>query len=574
MVPEELPAGTESACSSGHLLGAPGHPLSDVSGDRPGVLRALATVSPPCVSAVGDTAHVTWYDWPPSQSPDSGPAPSGGTKKRPRARWVFMVVAVLTVALTTGVAIHVVLQKAGSIAELATKQTTPPDADRDGLPDEVEQAGWTTDLGTEYRTDPRVADTDGDGLTDGDEAGALTGWSAERSEDDDAAEAAPALESGTYSGYSDPLASDSDGDALGDAHEADLGLDPLDSDSDDDDLKDGPEVEVVGTDPETVDTDGDGFADGFEQANKESQGLNPLWVDIKVSKTDHVVDFAKGAVLGDLDREDSLAWLAGNLTSGASSTVPVVGWVVGGVADVRDAIGSAIHADWVGSGFSAAGVLPYGGDAVAIPGKAAKFVLRNPELAAAVAAAIVAISKVPNSIKVEASKQIFKGWDDLRSAGASERALLRLETGRINLDHLAIAMKRPSHVPGDSTGIFAKWQDGEAWVATKYGAGTRGVDEQVRFPTAGCGAICASNVRIADTFVDGVAHESKVGYTYWSQSIEREIRKDAWLVGSGEIESAHWHFFASGTSNTIGASPKVLDRLDAEGIAYTIHPPV
>lgn len=429
-----------------------------------------------------------------------------------------------------------------------------PDSDGDGIPDQVETSGWRTQGGAVYRTNPDSRDTDGDGLTDCDEAGTLV---------------TNAQSESVYYGYSNPLLPDTDGDSLGDAAEADLGLDPFDRDSDDDQLEDGYEVEVVGSAPDMADTDGDGFEDGFEDANRESQGLDPLWVDVKVSKASYATDFAKGAVAGDLWREDSLAWLAGNLASGGSSFIPGVGWIVGGVADVRDAIGSAIHADWVGSGFSAVGVVPDVGDAVAIPGKAARFVARNPGLAAAAAASIVGLAKVPDKIKVNAAKQIWKNWDDLRDAGFSEKALLRLQKGPTNLDDLAGALKRPTHVKGAPAKFFPRFKDGEIFLENLYGATLKGADKQVWASTKGY----IGKGRYFDVFVDSVAHESKVGHVFWSKSIENQIEKDAWLIKKGDIEGAHWHFFASSASNTVGADKKVLNLLDKRGIPYTIHLP-
>ncbi len=552
----------------------------------------------------------------PPESPDLAAEPPERGARHPltnrRSRWVLVLAAVVALAL---VASYV-------IAELS-RVAIAADTDKDGLPDQVEVSGWRTEDGGEYRTDPTMADTDGDGLTDGEEAGPLAtasssegvyaglsdptkadsdddglddraelqGWTTQSGAvyltepmnpdtdgdglfDGDEAGALvktdPAAE--VFAGFSNPLLMDTDGDGLSDAEEADLDLDAFDPDTDGDQIEDGREVQVVGTAPGLADTDGDGLGDGYEDANRESQGLDPLFADVKVDKWDYALDFAKGAVAGDLWREDSIAWLAGNLVSGGASFIPGVGWVVGAVADVRDAIGSAIHADWVGAGFSAVGLVPDVGDALAIPGKAARFVARAPKLAGVVGATIVAL-KIPEHIKVQAAKQIVKNWDDLVAAGGNETALLRLQQGKTDLNKIADAIRRPAHVEGPRARFFANGYDGEAWLENLYGANEAGVTKQVRMRTEGCVDVCNStNVRVIDVFVDGVAHESKVGYKTMGM-VEKQIRSDAHLIRTGVIEGAHWHFSASGITNRIGAQQEVLDLLDELGIQYTIHLP-
>lgn len=59
---------------------------------------------------------------------------------------------------------------------------------------------------------------------------------------------------------------DSDGDGLTDAEEATLGTDPNNVDTDGDTLNDGDEVNVYGTDPTLADSDGDGVDDAAEIA--------------------------------------------------------------------------------------------------------------------------------------------------------------------------------------------------------------------------------------------------------------------------------------------------------------------
>ncbi len=142
----------------------------------------------------------------------------------------------------------------------------PPDTtdtDGDGLTD-VEEAVYGTDPnnadtdgdglsdGTEVNdthTDPLNADTDGDGLTDGEEVN-------------------------TYG--TDPNSADSDGDGLSDGDEVNTyGTDPNNADTDGDGLNDGTEVNTYGTDPTNADTDGDGLNDGTEVNDTHTDPLNP-----------------------------------------------------------------------------------------------------------------------------------------------------------------------------------------------------------------------------------------------------------------------------------------------------------
>ncbi len=97
----------------------------------------------------------------------------------------------------------------------------------------------------EHTSSTQAVDTDGDGLSDAEEAKLGT----------------------------DPNSPDTDGDGLTDGAEVNTyHTNPLVADTDGDGLTDGDEVNVWHTDPTKADTDGDGFSDGQEVQN----GFNPL----------------------------------------------------------------------------------------------------------------------------------------------------------------------------------------------------------------------------------------------------------------------------------------------------------
>jgi hypothetical protein len=134
-----------------------------------------------------------------------------------------------------------------SDAQEAALGTDPanPDTDEDGLLDGAEVTA---------ATDPTLSDTDGDGF--GDNAEVANG-----TDPNDSASVPPG----------EP-AVDTDGDLLTDAQEVELGTNPELADSDGDGLTDFAEVgfepgSATGTDPRLRDTDGDGVGDGDEITN-------------------------------------------------------------------------------------------------------------------------------------------------------------------------------------------------------------------------------------------------------------------------------------------------------------------
>ncbi len=169
-----------------------------------------------------------------------------------------------------------------------------PDTDGDGLPDAWEIANFGNLAQTaagdpdgdgltnlqEYQLslDPKNADTDRDGLSDGKE---LTQY------------------------HTDPANQDSDSDGLRDGAEVSTyGTDPALTDSDGDGLADGDEVLTYHTNPAIADTDGDGVSDGAEVVF----GLNPLVPDAPTISDVVIQAFTGGDVDEGLDLDGEFVY--------------------------------------------------------------------------------------------------------------------------------------------------------------------------------------------------------------------------------------------------------------------------
>ncbi|HEU4730906.1 MAG TPA: SpvB/TcaC N-terminal domain-containing protein [Kofleriaceae bacterium] len=77
--------------------------------------------------------------------------------------------------------------------------------------------------------------------------------------------------------------------------------------------------------------------------------------------------------------------------------------------------------------------------------------------------------------------------------------------------------------------------------------------------------------RFVDQLVNGIAHESKVGYTTLTPSVAKQIAKDAELMATGQIKGATWHFFESPVTKLGGPSGPLRQALEAAGIGIVVH---
>jgi len=137
------------------------------------------------------------------------------------------------------------------------------DTDDDGLKDGEEIQ--------KYNTDPLNPDSDGDELKDGEEVNSYQTSPTKADTDDDGLN--DFAEVVTYK--SDPLNADTDGDTLKDGAEVNTHkTDPTKADTDGDKLNDGDEVNTHKTNPLEADTD-KGSVDDYTEVNRGTDPLNP-----------------------------------------------------------------------------------------------------------------------------------------------------------------------------------------------------------------------------------------------------------------------------------------------------------
>jgi hypothetical protein len=188
------------------------------------------------------------------------------------------------------------------------------DTDGDGLTDGEER--------DDHGSDPADPDTDGDGLTDGEEV--LEVGSDPLDPDTDGGGVEDGVE--VLQDDTDPLDGDdddADGDGLDRATERVLGTDPGLRDSDGDGLDDGEEVEDSETDPTDPDTDGDRLTDGAEVTVHDTDPLDRDTDDGGRTDGQEVLDDDTDPLRGVDDLEDSDGDGLPNPAEAATGTDPL-----------------------------------------------------------------------------------------------------------------------------------------------------------------------------------------------------------------------------------------------------------
>lgn len=184
--------------------------------------------------------------------------------------------------------------------ELGTNKKVA-DSDGDGLSDGEEY--------NQYKTNPLIADSDQDGLSDGDEVKKYRTNPLKADTDGDGLSDSDEINKHK----TDPTKADSDGDGLSDSDELNKHkTDPLKPDSDMDGLKDGDEISKHKTDPLKADSDGDGLSDGDEILKHKT---NPLSKDSDNGTVEDGVEVKRGTnplnADDDLEKEEKIKGAVG-----------------------------------------------------------------------------------------------------------------------------------------------------------------------------------------------------------------------------------------------------------------------
>ena len=232
---------------------------------------------------------------------------------------------------------NVTVEKNQTVSVTATLNND--DQEGDGLLDDCEENGFRDGFGNRHTTETNLVDTDGDGLSDGYEAGFQITDANGRS---------------YFKQRSDATKADTDDDGLDDFWEDYLGTDPYDPDTDHDFVRDGDDDDPL------IPT----YNTAINDAIRDQVALR------------------LGTIFGETGLRGEICYeLIGGDTY--SSTPPYVsGWIASGIAvygDVRDFIYAVSEYDTYGAALTGIGLIPLVGDAEKVGADILKYIGKYPK---------------------------------------------------------------------------------------------------------------------------------------------------------------------------------------------------
>lgn len=342
------------------------------------------------------------------------------------------------------------------------------------------------------------------------------------------------------------------------------------ADNDYDGLNDGDE-EVFGTFSTLVDTDFDGYTDGYE-AQRLADGFDPATPTKIYSPDVWLNEFAPGMFCGDVDycRIDSIPWLLGNIASG----VLVFG-------DVRETISGVLTGNWPAAGIAVIGLIPGFGDIGSAGAKVTKAITRSADIVFKADSLRLLFRQVDTTTYLRFIDQLEPGLSSKIRANAphiSDDVLADLvdANGVDRLKSLFVLpsnkLKTPNYSAMSPPAPDLNWRQAETYLQDYVGAPGY---KQVK-TTFSTGDGTAS--RYYDASLDGStskirAFEAKSGNAC-SGRVRNQAANDVAAIAAGKVENVEWHFFVSPWTGRVGPCQTVLNILLADSrISIVMHIP-
>lgn len=424
------------------------------------------------------------------------------------------------------------------------------DRDADGLLDVTETGGMPTTTGKVYRTDRNDADSDDDGLSDGEEMRAPVESTVVRGT--------------TFAPYANPNRSDTDGDGLDDWYEVANVSRAFEADYDRDGLDDHAELVEHGLEPLSDDTDTDGLTDDWELAHA-TQGFDPDVYDVQYEWWEYAGDFSRGVLCGEADfwefcRSDSWAFMAGALAAGFV-----------GVGDVRDIVAETAKGDLIASGLVLLRVIPAAGDALSVADKFADMMRRSADKPGPALRFLGKSTATPNGVRIAALDAAFDGAaTTLKGRGLDEDTILNFARRGMSPAHVVKVLDAATEVR-TGVGRFVREIDAENLLRRQF---TDARPDRPGVPIDADGALTKRFLDIFRPFARQ-GYEVKYGLVKASSRARRQLHADQSAVSlgkAGKVDQVAWHFYAD-RHGVLGPDEDLLIMLQSTSRPYVIHLP-